>query len=339
MTSVTALLLLLLLLLSITSSSAEVVYSLSVCDSFFLEGTPPQIPGILKGGKILNQNQYKPICQTYKNKRMFLTLYDINNKIPVFSAYKYRGEQERGRPKKGWMIEPQLETERANKSMTRQDKRKTYDHQAVDDDYKHNGIFDRGHIFPSSHAFDKEEKRSTFTLTNIVPQAGSFNKGSWNRMETCIKCVMDRHCRDSNGHHEGFVVTGAQASSDDTLNDKVNVPSRLWSAFCCYSADTETWIASAHWGHNVPDSPEDYLPTRTLAELHDELGAAASKFEAFPGTQCPLHTTVSELYPQHHKCHCPPRSTASTSGPSTAGSSSLIWAAPTWLAYTYHRAY
>lgn len=94
------------LLLSFVPTVAEVVKSMSDCDEFLLEKTVPQVPGILKDGKIL-ADRYKPICQTF-NGRRFLTLYDTQNKIPVFSAYKYRGEGDKGRPKTPWKIEPEV---------------------------------------------------------------------------------------------------------------------------------------------------------------------------------------------------------------------------------------
>ncbi|KAK2863305.1 hypothetical protein Q5P01_002838 [Channa striata] len=102
-----------LLLLSITPTETEVVKLLSQCDRFFLEQTPPQVPGSLEKGIIKNSNQYKAICQTYKDERRFVTLYDTKNKIPVFSAYKYRGEgpldEDKKRPKNvPWKIEPQI---------------------------------------------------------------------------------------------------------------------------------------------------------------------------------------------------------------------------------------
>uniref|UniRef100_A0A3B4ZKQ8 Endonuclease domain-containing 1 protein-like n=1 Tax=Stegastes partitus TaxID=144197 RepID=A0A3B4ZKQ8_9TELE len=246
----------LLLLLPIAPTLAEVVSSMSVCGHFLLEETPPQIPGVVEGGKILNQNRYKPICQTYRNERRFVTLYDVKNKIPVFSAYKYRGVDGKGRPKKHWKIEPQ--------NMMSKDKQISYKHQAVDTDFRSNGTFDRGHILPSSYACTENDKRSTFTLTNVVPQAGSFNKGSWSRMERCVQCVMDKYCTNSSGFTEGFVVTGAQPGSGKVLNNRVNVPSALWSAFCCYSADMQAWIASAHWGENVPDRAKNkHLQAKT----------------------------------------------------------------------------
>uniref|UniRef100_A0A3P8U4S9 Uncharacterized protein n=1 Tax=Amphiprion percula TaxID=161767 RepID=A0A3P8U4S9_AMPPE len=252
-------------------SVSTVVNSMSDCDHFLLEETPPQIPGVLEDGKILNQNRYKPICQTYRNKRRFVTLYDIKNKIPVFSAYKYRGVEGKGRPKKHWKIEPQVVSVcRQSKGDFLWHKQTSYNHQAVDTDFRSNGMFDRGHIIPSSYASTENDKRSTFTLTNIVPQAGSFNKGSWSRMESCIRCVMDKYCTNSSGFTEGFVVTGAQPSFSNILNNRVNIPSMLWTAFCCYSTNMEAWIASAHWGNNVPDDAKNkHLQTKTLAELHD----------------------------------------------------------------------
>lgn len=96
------------LLLSFIPTVAEVVDSMRDCDQFLLENTPPQVPGILEGGNITNKSRYKAICQTFKNERRFVTLYDTQSKIPVFSAYKYRGEGDKGRPKTPWKIEPEV---------------------------------------------------------------------------------------------------------------------------------------------------------------------------------------------------------------------------------------
>lgn len=208
--------------------------------------------------------------------------------------------------------------------MRRKDKERTYDHQAVDTDFRSNGTFDRGHIFPSSHAFTRDDKLATFTLTNIVPQASTFNQGSWNRMERCVKCVMDKYCNSSSGATEGFVVTGAQPSSDNILNNRVNIPSLLWSAFCCYSSNTDTWIAGAHWGDNVPDDSKDkYLQTKTLSDLHNKLRTADSEFNVFPGTRCPLHETVTEFYPDIKNCFCQPSTSTFANPTPTSGSRTL----------------
>lgn len=174
-------------------------------------------------------------------------------------------------------------------------------HQASNMDYKNKQGYNRGHLFPSSHAFDKSDKTSTFTLTNIVPQAESFNGGSWNNMENCVKCIMKKYCINNNNVTEGYVVTGALPSPDTKLNDKINIPSTLWSAFCCYSHNVNKWLASAHWGNNVPDVSR-YLPTRNLEELQRELNIMV-----FPNTKCPPSTTITGFYQNvDGECHCPP---------------------------------
>lgn len=94
-------------LLSITPTETEVVDSMSQCAEFLLDRTPPEIPGVLQNGNITDQNRYKTICQTYNDRRRFVTLYDTRNKIPVFSAYRYRGATG-SRPKTPWKVEPQV---------------------------------------------------------------------------------------------------------------------------------------------------------------------------------------------------------------------------------------
>ncbi|XP_011485533.1 uncharacterized protein LOC105356329 isoform X1 [Oryzias latipes] len=300
------LLLLLFFFSSFGPTQTEVARSISDCADFLLNQSPPQIPNILKDGKILDQNRYKPICQTYRNIRTFLTLYDTKERIPVFSAIRVGQDQKAGKRPKKWMIEPQLEDESADKNMKRDNKKQgAYKHQASNFDYKNSGIYDRGHVCPSSYGSTPTAKNSTFTLTNIVPQVKSFNGGSWAKMEKCVKCFMKTFCKNSNGVTEGFVVTGAQPGTGK-LKNRVNIPSRMWSAFCCYSDDQKAWLASAHWGENVPDEPKDkYLQTKSLNDLYKDLGTPT--FSVFPGTKCPLGTTVSKFYPKLDKsCKCPP---------------------------------
>ncbi|XP_038588251.1 endonuclease domain-containing 1 protein-like [Micropterus salmoides] len=300
-------LLLLATVLPIVPTVAEVVKSVSDCDQFLLEAKPPAIPGILEGGNNLNQNQYKFICQTFYNEKRFLTFYDTKNKIPVYSALKYRGEKETGRPKTHWKIEPQLEKEDENKNMLDVYGDRTYNNQAGNNDYKGQTRYNRGHLIPSAYGFQNSDKKSTFTLTNIVPQEQTFNEGSWDTMEKFIKCIMDRHCTNKTDT-EAYVVTGAQPSTTNTLIKTVNVPSMLWSAFCCYNPKQKKWIANAHWGGNVPEklSEKKTLPTKTLGELKQELGITV-----FPETKCP--DTV--FFTDFNDCPCPHSTSTISSRP------------------------
>ncbi|XP_035530979.1 endonuclease domain-containing 1 protein-like [Morone saxatilis] len=265
--------------LSTVPTVAEVVEDLSKCKGFLLEEFSPELPDIFKPRKkeIQNQNRYKPICQTYNNERRFLTLYDTKNKIPVFSAYKYRGEGEGGRPAGDpWMIEPQLENSKDNKNMADVEENQPYSKQASTVDYNNAKGYNKGHLFPSTHAFNQDDKISTFTLTNVAPQITAFNTGSWSNMEKCIKCLMDHNC-----NNEGFVVVGATPGPEQNknLNNRVNIPSMLWSAFCCYNPKMKKWISAAHWGNNVDQSG---MTIRSLGELNQQL-----KGKVFHD-QCPL---------------------------------------------------
>ncbi|XP_047452266.1 endonuclease domain-containing 1 protein-like [Mugil cephalus] len=297
MTSLKALLpLAVLLLLSVAPTETTVVKMIEKCVKIFVKGNPPNIAGILEGANILDQNRYKPICQTFRNTRTFVTLYDTKNKIPVFSAGKYIGDHEGKRPKPSpWMIEPQLEDTKGDNSMAPENNQETYKNQAVKKDYENKLGYDKGHLFPCCYGFNQIVKTSTFTLTNIVPQNINFNGGTWKNMEQCIKCVMDHYCSNK----EAYVVTGALHSTGKTLNNRVNIPSMLWSAFCCYNSEKKQWLASAFWGKNTePES--NYLDIKTLGSLHKELG-----IEVFPETECPSDTTVATVYPDlYSKCNC-----------------------------------
>ncbi|XP_005952312.1 endonuclease domain-containing 1 protein [Haplochromis burtoni] len=286
-----------LLLLSIVPTETEVVASVAQCNEFFLAQTPPNIPDILEEGNIKDQNRYKVICQTLRDIRRFVTLYDTQNRIPVFSAAEYRGGSEGKRS--FWKIEPQLENINDNDNMIPADKKITYDHQAGINDYAKQTEFEKGHLFPSSYRSDEVDKRSTFTLTNAVPQRKLFNNGRWSSMERCVKCILDKYCINNNNQVEDFVVIGAKPSNEKPLKERINIPSVLWSAFCCYSHSQNKWLASAHWGNNTDLGPT-YLQTKTLGELLTELG-----IEAFPGKECPKDESVTQLYSQPAcKSHC-----------------------------------
>ncbi|CAL8283649.1 unnamed protein product [Boreogadus saida] len=100
--------LVLLLLVSMDPTATEVVDTVSDCIGFLLGEIPPKIPGVLEHRTIQDQNRYKPICQTFYGIRRFMTLYDTDKKIPVFSAYRYTGHTD-GRPSGvTWKGEPQV---------------------------------------------------------------------------------------------------------------------------------------------------------------------------------------------------------------------------------------
>ncbi|XP_024000044.1 endonuclease domain-containing 1 protein-like [Salvelinus sp. IW2-2015] len=272
----------LLLLSLLPPALSHVVKNFSVtdCEKFFLEGTTPNLPGILVDGIVKNegqnQNRYKPICQNYNNIYRFATLYDTTNRIPVFSAYTFTGPGGK-RPKNiPWKIEPQLEDIDIKEMKTQHEVKvlnnnKDIVNQAVNTDYDANGRgLDRGHLFPCSHAPDDETKNSTFTLTNAVPQVGSFNRGRWRVMECNVRKYLELNCKNNNNKIEAYVVTGALPNITNKLNNQVNIPDLLWTAYCCYNDKDKKWMAGAYWGENKKDNGK-ILTLETLGALEVKL--------------------------------------------------------------------
>ncbi|XP_071235074.1 endonuclease domain-containing 1 protein-like [Salvelinus alpinus] len=266
-----SILLLLSLLPPALSHVVEKFSDVPQCKKFFLEETTPNLPGILYDGIVKDQNRYKPICQLFKNFYRFATLYDTTNRIPVFSAYTFTGYIP-GRPDETWMMEPQLNGEK-NTEMEKMGGG-IYDHQSGNNDYakviRKNPTdykdVSRGHLFPSSHAHDLDTQTSTFTLTNIVPQDSTFNGGSWNDMERNVREKLETDCISNNGI-KAYVVTGAVPSAKNKLNDRVNIPDLLWTAYCCYNNKKKGWMAEAHWGWNQKEDVGKTLKPETLGAL------------------------------------------------------------------------
>ncbi|TKS93278.1 Endonuclease domain-containing 1 protein [Collichthys lucidus] len=265
------------LFLAIDPTLAEVVGTVQNCNQFLYQGIPPEIPNVLVRGNIQNQNRYKVICQTYgnnpnpNNNRRFLTVYDTRNKIPVFSAYEYT-RSAGPRPDPTWMIEPQLEN--IQEVNMRTQGHTTCNNQAMNADYDGNGRgYVKGHLFPVNHATTNDDKISTFTLTNAVPQVSGFNGGRWRVMETNIKNVMDQNI---NNNVRCFVVVGAIPSGNNipnnNLNNRVNIPSRMWSAFRCTNG-----VSGAYWDDNVVLNRPRPMVRITLQQLELDLG-----IDAFP---------------------------------------------------------
>ncbi|XP_029610686.1 endonuclease domain-containing 1 protein-like [Salmo trutta] len=263
-----------------------------LCQKFFMKGTTPNLPGILVDGTVQNQTRYKPICQLFNNAYRFATLYDTTKRIPVFSAYTFTGPPTDPRPDDPWMIEPQLDG--VNNPVMQKIGGAHYEHQAGNYDYKRKNPLDyhavnRGHLFPNSHAHNLDTQESTFTLTNIVPQDIKFNGGSWNDMEKNVRGKLMNDCISNNGKIEAYVVTGAVPSSNNKLNDRVNIPELLWTAYCCYNRNMNKRIAEAHWQWNKEIKKNTVNPV-TLGKLEEMLNkyhkGKGVLVKVFP-TNCP----------------------------------------------------
>ncbi|KAL8222412.1 UNVERIFIED_CONTAM: hypothetical protein K2H54_075953 [Gekko kuhli] len=194
-------------------------------------------------------------------------MYDKANRIPVYSAYIYNPGTAK-RPQ-NWMVEPQLvdlclQPEMASEGAVLQRCRATEtelrESQAVLQDYKNLTNYNRGHLNPNSHQPDLDAKKSTFTLTNIVPQYTKLNGGSWNNYEQQTMQSNTQGCKET------FAVVGAVPGNNYIAGGRVNKPSYLWSAACCY-IDNNHIRSWAIISRNDKDVVEDL----TLGQLEEEL--------------------------------------------------------------------
>ncbi|NXS46287.1 ENDD1 protein, partial [Balaeniceps rex] len=256
---------LLLLLLQIWSSClwlgrSEVVTSFeSSCPQFFFRETPPN--------KALEPERPAWICQRYKNKYYFATLYDRTKRIPVYSAYLYQPGP--GTRPKTWLVEPQLMGPTYPKTMEREwtllnqfnvsleQLRKS---QAILQDYKNLTGLNRGHLNPSSHHPDSSSRTATFTLTNIVPQDEKLNGGAWNNYEQQIMIRRNQGCKTT------YIVVGAVPGNNYIAKGRVNKPSHIWSSACCEvdSNHRKTWAV-------IAENDKNEVQLLTLRELEHTL--------------------------------------------------------------------
>ncbi|XP_047669361.1 endonuclease domain-containing 1 protein-like [Tachysurus fulvidraco] len=277
-------LLALVLLLSTFSSLTlmEVVkdFQKSSCSKFFIRspnGKQIITPTVFKG------YQYKQICQCLNNTYTFATLYDMKNRIPVYSAYTFSGEKQTDR-NEVWKNEPQLENISNGPEMRKisDDEMDGFFHQAVNRDYIESGkytkmYYTRGHVFPNQYAADRNQADSTFTFTNIAPQTQHSN-GEWaTEVETPMRKEIQRVCKQ-NYANKTFIVTGVvpgnkwisitrKDNNKDKIIDKgVNIPIFYWTAFCCY-INKVTTISRAYLVRQNEPNPKSYVISRLSVDI------------------------------------------------------------------------
>nr|XP_029526462.1 uncharacterized protein LOC115135682 [Oncorhynchus nerka] len=169
------------------------------CKNSLYMGTPPR--GII--------NELKKICQRYADKPHFVTLYDPQKRIPVYSAYSFKKTEGERRVDHSWMYETQLAEVDGNgnmlPSLTGYLHMKFEDSQAVLDDYSDVVLYERGHLNPDQHQSDPYDRAATYTLTNVVPEIREFNIGLWREHEERI-CIRVRLT--------AFIVTGVTTTGN-----------------------------------------------------------------------------------------------------------------------------
>ncbi|XP_021472808.2 endonuclease domain-containing 1 protein-like [Oncorhynchus mykiss] len=222
----------------------------------------------------MNNNRYQQICQCLMDQKnqviyYYATLYDTNNKIPVYSAYTLQHSTvSRENP---WYVEPQLDGGRdlcmgAQKPSTIN----WGQHQALNSDYW-GPVYDKGHLYPVYHTSTYLSMLATSTLTNAAPQGSSFNRGGWKTHERNLVSLLQKCSKV-------YVVTGV-VPDNIAIGNGVRVAKFYWSAYCCVIING----IKESKGYVGPDN-NDIVLTLTVQELEKELSKLyGSTFSVFQG--------------------------------------------------------
>ncbi|XP_056431956.1 endonuclease domain-containing 1 protein isoform X1 [Gadus chalcogrammus] len=215
------------LLMGPSLAVASVFLSFRDCSHFFHKRTPPLV---VHGASL------KSICQRFRDKARYATLYDGGRRLALYSAYVFKKSDGQGRADTPWMYEPQLVSEDGGDNMRElplsDDALALEDSQAVLEDYTDAAGYERGPLNPDQHQAEPDDKSSTYTLTNVVPLATAFLDACWNPYLDAIRRRLNNFC-----HGNSYVVTGATVSGSAALwrerRERVAIPKHLWLAYCC----------------------------------------------------------------------------------------------------------
>ncbi len=136
-------------------------------------------------------------------------------------------------------------------------------HQALSGDYDKSG-YDRGHLAPVFQANSQSCADATFTLTNAAPQNPSFNRGQWRVLEGNIANELSDQCLPNK--YSVYIVTGVVPGINN-INNRVNVPSHFWTAYCCLDQNNRCQISGGFIGENMNIPPKN----KTVKDLETEL--------------------------------------------------------------------
>ncbi|XP_017571515.1 endonuclease domain-containing 1 protein-like [Pygocentrus nattereri] len=249
-----------------------------------------------------NPQRYQQICQHFKDKERYATLYDTKSRIPVYSAYYYVGYHKVDKAE--WKIEPQLDDPDLGPNMERESTVKESvrgKNQALFADYASQTQYTRGHLYPRCYSESQDCAIATYTHTNAVPQTKNDNNVWGKKAETKMKKNIDDNCDNGIAH----VVTGAvpgnfwlEIKRDNVHVEKgVNIPNNFWTAYCCLDKTTQSPLSGAWLATRNPKGL--IVQKKTVKQLENNLttlyGITEGNFSVFGGL-CQGSDNISDFY-------------------------------------------
>ncbi|KAG1948407.1 hypothetical protein F2P79_012165, partial [Pimephales promelas] len=76
-------------------------------------------------------------------------------------------------------------------------------------------------------------------------------------------------------------ATGAVPNTKTTevLNNRVNIPSHMWTVFCCFNSESNKYESQAHWAENIDEGTKEgkQISVITLKKLQGNLKSKYNK--------------------------------------------------------------
>lgn len=138
--------------------------------------------------------------------------------------------------------------------------------------------YDRGHMVPSGNMGDPTADYESFSLANIVPEAGRLNRTGWAALEGYVRDLTLKL-------GEAYVVTGPlyEGAKVKRLKRRVLVPTSVWKAVYVPGQGAGAWIATNKARPNWRVVSIAALAARTGVDPFPALDAATkARVPAFP---------------------------------------------------------
>ncbi|XP_068104083.1 endonuclease domain-containing 1 protein-like [Hyperolius riggenbachi] len=261
---------------------ARVSPNFSNCLGYFYASTPP----------VGFSTSLTPICQMYENNNnpFFASLYHKSNRYALYSAYILdRKPTDTTGASQTFRLEPQLVDTRLPQQMLLQPDTETSirniglagtpadlikQTQAINSDYT-GSSYHKGHLNPNADHPSGPNQQATYTLTNVAPMFGNLNSGAWQNNEKRVRDI-------ATSCGKMYVITGVVPGNNwISVNgvQRVNIPSHIWSAYCCLDNNSKPMRAEAALAANNANSVQVLSVTSLQSQLKSLMGSTVTLFK------------------------------------------------------------
>ncbi|KAM4019451.1 endonuclease domain-containing 1 protein-like [Anomaloglossus baeobatrachus] len=256
------------------------------CRGQFYSSTPPV-------GLDSLSSSLTPVCHMYENYNnpFFASLYHKGNRYALYSAYILDTQPgDTTGDDQTFRLEPQLVDTRLPQEMNLQPATETAIRnlglsgtpadlikqvQAINSDYSGSN-YHKGHLNPNADHPDGPGQKATYTLANVAPMHGPLNSGGWRSNEMKVRSIAAT-CGKM------FVITGVVPGNNwISVNgvQRINIPSHVWSAFCCLNNNNQPMRAEGSLAPNNANSVQAGLSIASLqSQLKSLMGVNVTLFK------------------------------------------------------------